>query len=192
MILCGVPTISLDVSLANSTDADIYVNFEKILADGSVGTQLVVPFEKSYQSWLIRAAHRLGLINETHAIMYQGPRGQIRVSRRLDNSNQSYLAGGQTWRPDTYRPVAEGEVVCLEPRMTPIGMRFKAGEKLSVRIGGVDRTVYPHVPMSTLAVQETPYMTKAVNEKVNFTIHCGRSGQGDEISRVVLPVIQGA
>lgn len=123
------------------------------------------------------------------SLRYKGPRGQIRVSRRLDNSNQSYQAGGQTWRPDTYRPVAEGEAVLLEPRLTPIGMRFKAGEKLRVRIGGTDRTVYPHVPLSTLVVQGTPYMTKAINKEVKFTVHCGRDGQGNVASHVVLPVI---
>ncbi len=69
-------------------------------------------------------------------------------------------------------------------------MLFKLGEKPGVRIEGVDSTMYPDVPKQISAVQEMPYMTKAVNEKVKFTIHCGRAGHGHRASRDVIPVIQ--
>lgn len=71
----------------------------------------------------------------------------------------------------------------VQPRLTPIGMMFKEGERLQVRIGGPDRTVYPHVPLSTLKVPHSPIMTQAVNEKVKITIHGGK---------VMLPVVRGA
>jgi predicted acyl esterase len=41
-----------------------------------------------------------------------------------------------------YQPLKEGEIAQSQVSLTPVGMRFAAGENLRVRISGVDRSVF--------------------------------------------------
>lgn len=53
-----------------------------------------------------------------------------------------------------YNPVESGEVVILQPSLTPIGMEFSAGEALRVHISGKNTSVFPPIDQGTLTVEE--------------------------------------
>jgi len=82
-----------------------------------------------------------------------------------------------------YLLISEGDIVQVEPGLTPIGMRFTTGEKLRVRISGVDRTVLPPVDQATLEVEEA----EDINQAVTVTIHGGLANMAG--SFLVLPVL---
>lgn len=82
-----------------------------------------------------------------------------------------------------YQPLKEGEIVQIQVGLTPIGMRFAAGEKLQVRIPGVDRSVFPPVDQATLEVEDV----ENINEVVTVVLH---SGLTDALSSyIILPML---
>ena len=181
-ILCGPLVLSLAVSILGNNDADIFINVEKILTNGNVGRQLTVPFQNWFQSALIRFAHWMGLAPEAGALFYSGPKGQIRVSRRvLDREGE--VPGFPVSRLEEYHPVNEGEIVAVQPMLTPIGMTFRKGEKLRLRVGGTDRSVFPPVDQATLTVLDLPH----INARGQVSIHSGLAGTLN--SWIELPVI---
>lgn len=181
-ILCGLITMSLAVSLIGSKDSDIFVNFEKVSTAGAACSQLKIPYEKWYQSRLIRFANKLGLAPETNVLFYNGPTGQVRVSRRALQED-GVVPGLPVHSMKEYLPVSEGEIVHVEPGLTPIGMRFSAGEKLRVRISGVDKTVLPPVDQATLEVEGV----EDINEFVTVVLHSGLADLAG--SYLTLPVL---
>jgi hypothetical protein len=140
-MLCGTIDMSLAISLIGSDDSDILVNLEKLSVSGGTCSQLKIPYEIWYQSRLIRTVNRLGLAPDTNVLFYKGPPGQVRVSRRA-LVKDSAVHGLPVYSMKEHLPVTEGEIVHVEPGITPIGMRFSAGEVLRVSISGVDKLCF--------------------------------------------------
>jgi len=92
------------------------------------------------------------------------------------------VPGFPTQRLDVSQPVVEGQVVQVEPLFAPIGMRFRKGEGLRVRICGVDEHTFPPVDQAILEVPEV----ENLNAKGDVMIHCGVENEGG--SYIVLPV----
>lgn len=181
--LCGPLVLSFAVSILGNNDADIFINVEKVLTDGRVGRQLTVPFQNWFQSALIRLAHWLGLAPDAGALFYNGPKGQIRVSRRV-LEHEGEVPGFPVSRLEEYHPVSEGEVVAVQPMLAPIGMTFRKGEKLRLRVGGTDRSVFPPIAQATLTVQNL----SDINSHGQVYIHTGLAGTLQ--SWIELPVIK--
>ncbi len=180
-VLCGTIVMSLAVSLAGSDDSDIFVNFEKVSVSGATCSQLKIPYEKWYQSQLIRTVNRIGLSPDTNVLFYKGPTGQVRVSRRMHEDEE--VPGLPVYSMKEYRPITQGEIVQVQPGLTPVGMRFRAGERLRIHVSGVDKTILPPVDQATLEVEGV----EDINESVTVVIH---SGLGDMTgSFVTLPVL---
>jgi uncharacterized protein len=70
-ILCGKVEMTLAISLIGSDDSDIFVTFEKVLQSGGIGSQLKIPYEKCYQTLLVRTVNRLGLAPDTKFLFYK-------------------------------------------------------------------------------------------------------------------------
>lgn len=184
--LCGPLVVSLAVSVAGHNDADIFVNCEKVLADGkSIGCQLTVPFQNAIQATLVRYGYKLGLAADAGALFYRGPKGQVRVSRRM-LEHRGEIPGFPVTRMEEYHPVTEAEMVTVQPPMSPIGMVFRKGEKLKVRFGGVDKSVFPPVDQATLTVDDE---LPSVNARGHVTIYSGYDGESSD-SWIDLPVLR--
>jgi predicted acyl esterase len=178
--LCGTITISLALSLVGSNDSDIFIYLEKVSASGAACSQLKIPYEKQYQSRLIRFANHLGLAPETNMLFYKGPTGQVRVSRRALQEDQA-VPGFPVHSMKEYLPVAEGEIVQVQPCLTPIGIKFCAGEKLRVRISGVGKTVLPPVDQAISEVESV----EDINDSVTVVLHSGLADMAG--SFIILP-----
>ncbi|KAH6989606.1 Alpha/Beta hydrolase protein [Ilyonectria sp. MPI-CAGE-AT-0026] len=182
-ILCGPLQLFLAVSILGAQDSDIFVTCEKILTGGGSGTQLIVPFEHSYQSSIVRIGHRVGLASDAGALFYKGPKGQIRVSRRTQEPDHQ-VPGLPTFRMDEYHPLSENEIVQVQVPLTPIGMRFSKGEKFKIRLSGINRSVYPPVDQASLTVEGL----EDININATVSLHTGL--EGDLESYIILPCIQ--
>ncbi|ETS82448.1 hypothetical protein PFICI_04324 [Pestalotiopsis fici W106-1] len=180
-ILCGPLELFLKVSVTGNDDSDIFVACAKICPSGTARKQLVVPYEKWYQSRVIRGAYNLGLAPDAGALFYAGPTGQLRLSRRQQMPDHQ-VPGFPTFRMDKYAPLPPNQVVPIQIPMTPIGMRFSRGETLEIRVSGTNSAVFPPVDQATLDVQGLT----DVNEHAVITLHLG------EESHVSLPVIPSA
>ncbi|KAJ6020711.1 hypothetical protein N7540_006215 [Penicillium herquei] len=181
-VLCGVIDMSLAVSLDGASDTDVFITFEKVTKTGAVGKQLKIPYEKSYQSYLVRAANYSGLAPDTNVLFYKGPVGQIRLSRRVLEKEHA-VPGFKTSDMKQYNPVQGGEIVILQPPVTPIGMEFSAGEALRVHVSGTNTSVFPPIDQGTLTVQGL----EDLNKDGVVTIHCGSNSEGD--SYITLPIL---
>ena len=187
-ILCGPLELSLSVSLSSCNDSDIFIYIEKILQSSSIGSQLLVPYKKPYQSFLIRTIQKLGLTSKTNVLFYNGPSGRIRVSRRIPDPGLS-LPRFPVQRMEEFHPVTEGEIVEVKPPMTPIGMKFRAGERLRVKICGFDRSTFPPVDQATLEVDEGEIENPNRSGGV-VTVHCGLDY--GLASYIIVPVVDPA
>jgi predicted acyl esterase len=182
-ILCGQIEMKLAVSLSGNKDSDIFIFMEKELTSGATGYQIAVPYRRWWQSTLVRFAYYMRLTSDINAIIYYGPEGRIRVSRRVQNEELSKM-GIPVQRLDISSPVEEEEIVELNPGFTPIGMHFSKGEKLKFRITGIDSHAFPPVDQAVLEVTDCPNL----NDTGSVTIHCGRK---DGIqSHISLPILR--
>ncbi|KAF7556693.1 hypothetical protein G7Z17_g1195 [Cylindrodendrum hubeiense] len=179
-VLCGPIQLFLAVSVLGAHDSDIFINCEKILKGGDTGTQLIVPFEQFYQSSLVRLGHRLGLAADAGALFYKGPKGQVRLSRRIQEPDHQ-VPGLPTYRMDEYHPLDEKEIVQIQAPLTPIGMRFSKGEKFKIRLGGIDKSIYPPVDQATLTVENV----EDININGTVSLHTGLGGNLE--SYLILP-----
>lgn len=132
---------------------------------------------------MVYFANWLGLAPEAGALFYNGPKGQIRVSRRVFE-REGEVPGFPVSRLEEYHPVNEGEIVAVQPMLAPIEMTFRNGEKLRLRLGGTDRSVFPPVDQATLTVQDLP----CINAHGQVSVHTGLSGALQ--SWIELPVIK--
>jgi predicted acyl esterase len=104
------------------------------------------------------------------------------VSRRA-LVKDSAVHGLPVYSVKEHLPVTEGEIVHVEPGITPIGMRFSTGEVLRVCISGVDKTVLLPVDQASLEVEGV----EDANESVTVVLHGGlHDSQG---SYMTLPVL---
>lgn len=97
---------------------------------------------------------------------YEDPKGRHRLSRSLEGTAADETVTASMCE---YRPVKEGESRVVSVGMTPTGMIFRKGEKLRVKISGVDETVYPPIDQATLDVRGL----KDVDLGVSVELHCG-------------------
>lgn len=173
--------MSLTVSLEGASDSDIFLTFEKLTTAGTVGEQLKIPYEKAYQSYLIRGAHCVGIAPQADVLFSKGPVSQISVSRRVLKKEHA-VPRFRTHDMKQYNPVEGGGIVNLLPPLTPIGMRFRAGEALRVHISGTDTSVFPPIDQGTLTVQG-----EDVTQRGTVTIYCGANGVAE--SCITLPML---
>ncbi|KKK12608.1 hypothetical protein P175DRAFT_0210150 [Aspergillus ochraceoroseus IBT 24754] len=181
-VLCGPIDLCLAVSLAEAADSDIFITFEKILTSGYVGSQLIVPYERLYQSFLIRAANRAGLAPETQVLFYKGPAGQARLSRREPHPHDN-IPGFRKANMEVRTFVKQHETVLFRPSVGPIGMNFAKGEQLRLRVSGQNPAVFPPVDQATLTVDNF----QNPNETGVVSIHCGTYDKSG--SYVTLPLL---
>lgn len=106
-VLCGPIDMSLAVSLEGASDSDGFVTFKKLTTAGTLGEQLKIPYGRSYQSYLIRGAHYLGIAPQANVLFYKDPIGQIRVSRRMLEMEHAVL-GFRTHDMKQYNLVEAG------------------------------------------------------------------------------------
>lgn len=83
------------------------------------------------------------------------------VSRRVLQEDEA-VSGLPVHSMKECVPTAEDGVVQVEPWLTPIGMRFSAGEKLLIRISGVVKTVLSPVDQATLEVEGVEDINESV------------------------------
>ncbi|KAK5994366.1 Cocaine esterase [Cladobotryum mycophilum] len=183
VILCGPVQLLMPLSVSGSEDCDVFIRCGKISTKGNMCSQLVVPFQKFYQSSVIRFAHRLG-INQVKVLFYEGPKGQVRISHRETDPKLS-CPGFPISRLDKRSPVRASEVAQVQLPLTPIGMRFAAGEKLEVRISLSDDSVMPPVDQASLTVEGL----EDYNKDAVLTCHSGPETGGGYI---ILPVLETA
>lgn len=187
-ILFGPIEMQLALSLAGTPDADVFVYIEKVLSDGvRVGEQLVVPFEKGWQTSILSTLHWTRLAyGTTKGAHFSGPRGCIRLSRR--HQDTAHMVPGLPIMDMTREAEAlqEGQVMVVNPPVVPIGMRFWRGESVRVRISAVDERALPPMDRATLTVEGI----EELNKTGSVTVHCG--GKNFESSSwVKLPVYVG-
>jgi hypothetical protein len=143
-VLCGTVNMHLFISLHGKLrDADIHVFMEKVTTAGKVGGQLMIPFQYTYQSLFIRAVANFSA--EARGLLYKGPYGCVRVSSLPGTQKELGGASGMPSYPigGAKRMLVEGEVVEVRPCVAPMGMRFKKGERLRVRVRGRDDRAFP-------------------------------------------------
>jgi uncharacterized protein len=167
-VLCGPVVAKLAVSLRSADNSDIFINLEKLGQDGNVGDQLCIPYERNWQSHAIRAIYRFRLKKEVATLFYKGPRGQLRLSRRLQSTGHQ-VPGFPTFRMDISSPIIEDEIIPVQVPMLPMGMQFSKGETIRVRVSGIDRSVFPPVDQATLTVNDI----KNVNASGVVSLHTG-------------------
>ncbi|KAF2014630.1 alpha/beta-hydrolase [Aaosphaeria arxii CBS 175.79] len=168
---CGPIQICLQVSVENGTDTDIFVSLDR-LPNGSdrPAEQLKIPYERSYQSGLIRMARMLNLSRELGLLFYKGPNGSARLSRRTlreEISRPGFPA------PDLSqsKPVKEGQIETVQVPITPMGMLFRAGDRLRVTFSGLDPAIFPPVDQSTLQTADGDHVSTSVNKDVKVQLH---------------------
>ena len=170
-ILFGPIDVQLALSLSGATDADVFIYIEKVLSDGvHVGEQLVIPFEKGWQTSILSTLHWSRLAySTTKGAHFSGPRGCIRLSRRFEDTANAVT--GLPIMDMTKGPekVPEDEVLVVRPPIVPIGMRFWKGEKVRVRISAVDERALPPMDRATLTVEGIEEM----NKTGKVTVVCG-------------------
>lgn len=183
-ILFGPLEIQLVLSLSNASDADIFVYAEKVLTGGSqAGAQLVVPFEQSWQTLLLRSVNYLNISSAAKVMFYRGPNGRVRASRR--HLSMTEVIPGMPVPDMTCEPqeVKEGETVVVKPAMFPIGMIFQKNESLRIRISCREEGELPTTFESALDLRG--YTN--INQEGILTLHCGHCDSGMD-SWIRLPV----
>ncbi|MBT8338382.1 MAG: CocE/NonD family hydrolase [Desulfatitalea sp.] len=154
--LIGFLKLRLWVEADGNDDMDLFVVVQKLDADGN-------PME---------GAPLLGNNG------YSGPEGRLRVSlRELDTDKSTHFLPFHTYR--TKQPLSAGEIVPVDVRIWPTGLRFNAGERLQLTVAG-----YPLAP-SLLVAQELP-----APETVNKGRHIIHTGGWKYKSYLQLPVIR--
>lgn len=170
-ILFGPIEMQLALSLSDATDADVFIYIEKVLSDGvRVGEQLVIPFEKGWQTSILSTLHWSRLAySTTKGAHFMGPRGCVRLSRRFEetaNAVPGLPTMDMTKEPE---PVPDCEVLVVRPPIVPIGMRFWKNERVRVRISAVDERALPPMDRATLTVEGIEEM----NKEGSVTLFCG-------------------
>lgn len=171
-ILFGPIEMQLALSLSGgATDADVFIYIEKVLSDGvRVGEQLVIPFEKGWQTSILSTLHWSRLAySTTKGAHFSGPRGCIRLSRRCEDT--ANVVPGMPIMDMTKEPVTvpDEEVLVVRPPVVPVGMRFWKNERVRVRISAVDERALPPMDRATLTVESIEEMNKAGS----VILHCG-------------------
>ncbi|MBL5972302.1 MAG: CocE/NonD family hydrolase [Candidatus Leucobacter sulfamidivorax] len=118
----GYGKARLWMAAEDADDLDVYVTVTKVGASGEELLPYVVT-------------------DRTHA----GMNGRLRASlRQLDDAASTEIEPRQTFR--TVEKLEPGQIVPLEIPLWPYSIRFHAGEKLRLRVHGVDRLKRPEFP----------------------------------------------
>lgn len=160
--LVGPLKLCLYVSTDIAEDIDLFVKLRPLTDSGKVRWQRTIPL-KGIVARVATTLLRLSKKRELGLLFYDGPHGRLRVSRReiSTQGGADYLVHHPHERP---LPVRKGEVFEVKLNLTPLGMYFKAGDKLQLKIAGYNMSSWP---MTGAAV------TKSIN-KGKTMIHTGQ------------------
>ncbi|KAL3464891.1 Alpha/Beta hydrolase protein [Aspergillus heterothallicus] len=111
--LVGIPKAVLYMSCSATDDMDIYVILCKLSATGQEQMSLNIPFDGIPVSTI----HEIPKEKRTEMILYKGPTGMLRASRRSDK-------------------IAPGTIVRVEIGIWAMGIEYEAGESIQVQISG--------------------------------------------------------
>lgn len=165
-VLVGYPKAHLWVEAAGSDDMDLFVMVQKLDAQGTALQQFTVPNGGARMQDLTECGSSI--------LRYKGSNGRLRVSaRHLDNAKATDAVPAHTF--DRSEKLEPGEVVEIQIDLSPIGMRFSAGEQLRFVIGARN-TLGPMMPM---VANYTPA------NRGQHIIHTG----GERASYLQLPVM---
>ena len=107
--LSGYGKLRIYVEAENADDMDIYINVNKLSADGTLLRQRGVSF-------------------------YSGPTGVLRVSRRKLDENLSTESEPFLALDEDIQKLKPGQIVCVDIGLWPTGMIFHKGEQLQLLI----------------------------------------------------------
>lgn len=121
---------------------------------------------------------------QTNFLFYKGPVGQLRLSRQVEDKDDP-VPGAPIASMDQMTRIEEGKTIMVEASVTPIGMAFREGEKLRMRIGGRDDKVFPPVDQATLDVDGL----RDVNENAIVQLDCGMEDKSWG-SYIIVPLLE--
>ncbi|MGH6880499.1 MAG: CocE/NonD family hydrolase [Hypericibacter sp.] len=116
----GYPVLTLWVHAEGQDDLDVFVQLEKLDADGA----------QLFHRYIAQDVHA------SRVPFYAGPDGRVRASRRAVQEPGDGGPPVQLCTRET--PLRPGEIVRLDVPLSPIGMRWHRGEQLRLVVGGRD------------------------------------------------------
>lgn len=123
----GYPKARLWVEAAGADDMDIFVFLQKLDANGVALEQFNVPNHGPQMEAITR--HGASILK------YKGSNGRLRVSmRHLDEAKSTDAIPVHSF--DRVEKLAEGEIVCVDIDMFPVGLLLHPGEQLRFVVTG--------------------------------------------------------
>jgi predicted acyl esterase len=168
----GYPALRLWAHTDDYDDMDIFVQLEKLDANGRTRYRMTMKpplnaIEKVVTALYRRRRFKYGFI------MYAGPGGRLRASRREVDPTRS--APAEPFHPHTStQMLTRGQIVPLDIGLWPVAMKWRAGETLRLRISG-------HDPRGHWFPEVEPVRTL---NRGRHVVHCG----GDTDSHLLLPI----
>lgn len=175
MELVGYLKLRLWVEAAGADDMDVFVKVQKLDRRGRILPSPVMPPPNPLLRKLTRRLVPLGLKPLT-LMYFTGAKGRIRVSHRaLDQKRSTAWAPYLTHAAE--ERLASGDVVPVDIAVTPLGMRWRAGEQLRVIVAGYDLS-----PVAMKGVAPVKTLNRGAH-----VIHTG----GTYDSHLLVPVVAG-
>ncbi|MDO5948320.1 CocE/NonD family hydrolase C-terminal non-catalytic domain-containing protein [Burkholderia cepacia] len=139
--LVGPISLTLSVSADEAEDIDLFAKVQKLNFRRRVQWLRTVPF-RGFFARTMTALLRISGKRERSFIFFDGMHGRFRVSHREDVSAR---APGQIQlrSHSQSKLLAHGEVATVTIPLTPIGMKFRAGEELCLTIAGHNMNSWP-------------------------------------------------
>ncbi len=139
--MAGHLKLKLWVEVEDADDMDVFVKVQKLSRRGRLLFSSTVPVPSRLMRRVLPILFRRGK-KELGLLFFTGPDGRLRVSRRaLDPvrsaPDEPYLAF------DREEPLSPGEIVPVEIALRPVGMRWRAGERLRVIVTGHNLSAVP-------------------------------------------------
>lgn len=168
--IVGMTKAVLHMSCADADDMDVYVCLRKLSASGEPLLNLNIPWSAVPLSKMADIPESL----RSEVIMYAGPTGILRASRRKMDLSRSIHENWPYHPHDEEQKIRPNTIVRLDIGIWATGIEFAAGERLALQVSGHHMGITG--PFTT---------TEHSRNKGRHRIHFG----GEYDSYVVVPVI---
>ena len=138
---CGHLKLRLWVEAQGANDMDLFIKVEKLDRRGRLLFVPTIPLPNPLLRKVLPHVFRRG-VKQLRLLFFTGPDGRIRVSRRaldpaISTEEQPFLAHDR----DDF--LAAGEIVPVEIGLRPLGMHWRAGERLRLVVAGCNLSEIP-------------------------------------------------
>jgi len=139
--ICGHLKLRLWVEAGGADDMDLFVKVRKLDRRGRLLFSPTIPVPKALPRKILPIAFRRG-VKRLALLFFTGPDGRLRVSRRALDPGRSTEAQ-PCLAHDRDERLSPGEIVPVEIGLRPVGMRWRAGEQLSLVVTGRNLSAVP-------------------------------------------------